>query len=233
MRTQEFEPGIELLKEATFKLAKVLGKEHPDTQMMMGRLNEAARDAGMRPGGGGGGGGGGGSASPASVPALAPAPVLAQVCGLVNAADLNQCSATVISWVEEQRRYQCRVRKHDGSFCSVGVKPGNLLLPAGTAVTVRGVTGVSWQHWLDTLASLFCLQSQSFALPTALHGPLPLRLQAPELNGKVGAIVGDFNAEKGRYSVQVEGRTKAAGLKPENVMLVLHCGHNDPIHDTV
>jgi hypothetical protein len=46
-------------------------------------------------------------------------------------------------------------------------------------------------------------------------------LQAPELNGKLGAIVGDFNAEKGRYSVQVEGRTKPAGLKPENVLLVL------------
>jgi hypothetical protein len=136
VRTQEYEPGVELLKEATFKLAKVLGKEHPDTQMMMGRLNEAARGSGMQPGGGGG------STPPASVPA----PVLAQVCGLVNAADLNQCSATVVSWVEEKGRYQCRVRKHDGSFCSVGVKPGNLLLPAGTAVTVRGIAGVSWQH---------------------------------------------------------------------------------------
>lgn len=146
---QEFEPGIELLKEATFKLAKVLGKEHPDTQMMMGRLNEAARVSGMRPGDGGGGGGD--SAPPASVSALAAEPVVAQVCGLVTAADLNQCSAIVISWVQEKGRYQCRVRKHEGSFCSVGVKPGNLLLPAGAAVTVRGITGVSWQHWHDMI----------------------------------------------------------------------------------
>ena len=130
---QEFEPGIELLKEATSKLARVLGKEHPDTQMMMGRLNEAARASGMRPGGG-----------PSSVPA--PARALAEVCGLVNAAHLNHCSATVISWGEDKGRYQCRVHKHDGSCCSVGIKPENLLLSSGTAVTVRGITGVSWQH---------------------------------------------------------------------------------------
>jgi isopenicillin N synthase-like dioxygenase len=40
----------------------------------------------------------------------------------------------------------------------------------------------------------------------------------PELNGKVGVIRG-FNAEKGRYTVDVEGRERAVRLKSENVFI--------------
>eukprot|EP01043_Picozoa_sp_COSAG02_P041926 COSAG02_NODE_3521_length_6619_cov_27.887117_5_plen_248_part_00 len=40
----------------------------------------------------------------------------------------------------------------------------------------------------------------------------------PELNGKVGVIRG-FNVEKGRYTVDVEGRERAVRLKSENVFI--------------
>jgi hypothetical protein len=110
---------------------QVLGEEHPDTQMMMGRLTDAARAAGMTPG----------SLSPSPSPAPAPEPVTATVSGLVSAAELNDCSAEVLSWVEAKGRYQCRVSKRDGSTSSVAIKPANLLLPVGTAVIVCGVTG--------------------------------------------------------------------------------------------
>ena len=65
------------------------------------------------------------------------------VSGLVSAAELNGCSAEVLSWIKAKGRYQCRVSKHDGSCCSVAIKPGNLLLSPGTAVTVCGVTSVT------------------------------------------------------------------------------------------
>jgi hypothetical protein len=170
MGAQEFEPAVELLKEATFKLAQVLGKGHPDTQMMMARLNEVARAAGMTPGGRPAA-----SPSPAPAPATA-APVAATVSGLVSAAELNGCAAVsgqsalprstdntrparlietlrsgrfgqeVLSWVKTKGRYQCRVSKHDGSSTIAAIKPGNLLLPTGTVVTVCGVTSVSTHH---------------------------------------------------------------------------------------
>ena len=127
--------ALELLKEATCKLAQVFGKEHPDTQMMMARLNDAARAAEMRPSGC--------AESPSPSPALTPAPVMGTVSGLVSAAELNGCSAEVLSWKKARGRYQCRVSKHNGSCCSVAIKPGNLLLSPGTAVTVCGVTSVS------------------------------------------------------------------------------------------
>ena len=179
----EFQPAIELLKEATMGMDQALGRDHPDTQSSMDLLNDVARRSGMVPG----------PPKPAAAPAPAPAPapaeetmtpraVIATVAGLANAAaaELNGCSAEVQSWNEEKGRYLCRVRKGDGSHAKTHIKPPNLLLPPGTAVTVCGVTG------------------------------------AAELNGRAG-VTGEFAAEKGRYSVRVEGRKKPAGLKPENV----------------
>jgi hypothetical protein len=43
-------------------------------------------------------------------------------------------------------------------------------------------------------------------------------VQAPELNGKAG-VTCEFNGDKGRYSVKVEGRAKTAALKPQNIMV--------------
>ena len=175
----EFQPAIELLKEATMGMDQVLGRDHPDTQSSMDLLNDVAKRSGMVPG----------RPKPAPAPAPSPAPaeqtttpraVVATVTGLANAAELNDCSAEVQSWNEEKGRYLCRVRKGDGSHATTHIKPPNLLLPPGTAVTVCGVTG------------------------------------AAELNGRAG-VTGEFAAEKGRYSVRVEGRKKPAGLKPENV----------------
>ena len=176
----EFQPAIELLKEATMGMDQVLGRDHPDTQSSMDLLNDVAKRSGMVPGHPK-------PATPAPSPSPSPAEetttpraVVATVTGLANAAELNGCSAEVQSWNEEKGRYLCRVRKGDGSHATTHIKPPNLLLPPGTAVTVCGVTG------------------------------------AAELNGRAG-VTGEFAAEKGRYSVRVEGRKKPAGLKPENV----------------
>ena len=69
-----------------------------------------------------------------------------------------------------------------------------------------------------TVAKTF-IKPENLLLPSGTSVCVVGTSQA-ELNGSAG-VTSSFNAEKGRYAVKVEGRAKPAGLKPENIRVVL------------